>query len=367
MGIETFWNGRRVFVTGNTGFKGSWLCLWLQRLGAEVHTAALAPASGSLYETLAPWSSQRHNILDVRDGAALARVLKEAKPEIVIHMAAQPLVRRSYADPVETFSTNVMGTVNLLESVRRAGTVRTLVVVTSDKVYRNEGLGEPFAEEDTLGGEDPYSSSKACAELVSACYRDSFLRNDDIAIATARAGNVIGGGDWSEGRLIPDFMRAIEAGEPVFLRYPEAVRPWQHVLEPLSGYLMLAEALDLRAPAIPEALNFGPDPKALATVAEVVGILGSTYGLSEAWKQMPGQHPPEATTLTLDSHLASASLGWKPRLSLSETLEWTAAWYKARHDGADTRALMLAQIEAYEERAPTRELVSARARMEMAG
>lgn len=349
MGIGTFWAGRRVFVTGHTGFKGAWLCLWLQRLGAVVSSAALAPSSSpSLYGEIGPWAGQTHTLVDIRDGEALSRVVAEARPEIVLHLAAQALVRRSYAAPAETYATNVMGLVNLLEAVRGTDGVRTVLVVTSDKVYENNGAGQPFAEQDTLGGHDPYSNSKACAELVCRSYRDSFLREAGIHLATARAGNVIGGGDWSQDRLIPDFVRALEAGKPVRLRYPQAVRPWQHVLESLHGYLLLAQALDERRENLPQALNFGPAPAAFASVAQVAEALAAAYGRSEAWAPAPGPHPPEAATLTLCSDLATATLGWRPRLALEETLGWTAAWYQAHHRGADMRDFTLRQIEAYE-------------------
>jgi CDP-glucose 4,6-dehydratase len=349
LGMTNFWAGRRVFITGHTGFKGAWLCLWLERMGAEVHGAALAAEPGSLHQVVAPWPGQHHTTLDIRDRDPLAAALKAARPEIVIHMAAQALVRRSYADPVETFAANVMGTVNLLEAVRASGTVSTVLVVTSDKVYDNHGEGRPFSELDPLGGKDPYSNSKACAELVCRSYRDSFMAKEGILVATARAGNVIGD------------------GKSISLRYPDAVRPWQHVLEPLSGYLAMAEALATRQDGLPEAMNFGPDPDSFATVADVVDALSAACGLARGWEMAPGAHPPEAATLTLTSQLAAALLGWRPRLDLRETIDWTSAWYAAHRTGREMRSFTLDQIERYEALAPTSALVSVHARMAMAG
>jgi len=345
-----FWQGRRVLVTGHTGFKGAWLCLWMERLGAEVVAMGLAPQSTpALYDILAPWPGQTHRLVDVRDGAAVLDLVREAEPEIVLHLAAQALVRRSYAAPTETFATNVMGTVNLLEAVRLVDGVKAVVVVTSDKVYENDGAGRAFREADGVGGKDPYSNSKACAELVCRSYRDSFFGDDGPALATARAGNVVGGGDWSEDRLIPDFVRALAAGDAVRLRYPQAVRPWQHVLEPLAGYLDLAQALVERRGQAPEAVNFGPDPASFASVAEIVEGLGAAFGNDAPWQPAPGPHPPEAATLTLRSELAGERLGWQPRLAMDETIAWTADWYKAHRDGADMRAFSRAQIDRYEE------------------
>lgn len=352
MGLTDFWQGRRVFVTGHTGFKGAWLCLWLERLGACVSAVALAPGtSPSLYNILSPWTGADHHIGDIRDAAALAAHLKRSEPEIVIHMAAQALVRRSYEDPSDTYSTNVMGTVSLLDAVREAPSVRTVLVVTSDKVYANDGRGRAFGESDPLGGADPYSSSKACTELVCGSYAKSFLRERGVVLATVRAGNVIGGGDWGKDRLVPDFVRALDRGIPVQLRYPEAVRPWQHVLEPLGGYLTFAQALTNgdKAEGLPDALNFGPDSQDFATVAELAEELGHGFGISHAWERAPGEWRPEASVLMLNSALAGDVLGWHPRLDRRQTIEWTAAWYKAYRDGADMRDFTLRQIAAYEE------------------
>ncbi|NKK79421.1 CDP-glucose 4,6-dehydratase [Rhizobium leguminosarum] len=351
MGLTDFWNGRRVFLTGHTGFKGSWLSLWLEKLGAEVTAVSLEPETNpSLYGRLAPWNGQGHHIADIREAATFKRHFIDFEPEIVIHMAAQALVRRSYENPTETFATNVMGTANVLDAVRETPSVKTALVVTSDKVYANNGSGVPFVETDMLGGKDPYSNSKACTELVVQSYRDSFFKGRDIRLATVRAGNVIGGGDWSKDRLIPDFIRAFESSEPILLRYPDAIRPWQHVLEPLGGYLAFAEALTLAGEQeLPEALNFGPDPQSFATVCELAEALGLAHGVNDVWKPAPGKHLPEAPALTLSSALALSAIGWRPRLGLKQTIDWTAAWYKANREGADMRAFSLGQIAAYEE------------------
>ncbi len=347
MGLTDFWRGRRVFVTGHTGFKGAWLCLWLERLGASVCAVALEPTTTpSLYGRLSPWENADHHIVDIRDREALSARIAAFAPEIVIHMAAQALVRPSYDDPVGTYATNVMGTVHLLDAARAVPSVRTILVVTSDKVYANDGSARPFVEGDPLGGADPYSNSKACVELLCQSYAKSFFRERGVALATVRAGNVIGGGDWSTDRLVPDFIRAIAEGRPVQLRYPDATRPWQHVLEPLGGYLLYAQALTEsggRDP--PPALNFGPDPRGFATVAEIAEQLGQAFGASDCWSHAPG----EAPVLSLDSTLAAATIGWHPRLDRQQTIDWTAAWYKADRDGADMRSFSLGQIKAYEE------------------
>ncbi|MET0366235.1 MAG: CDP-glucose 4,6-dehydratase [Sphingobium sp.] len=352
MALTDFWRGRRVFLTGHTGFKGAWLSLWLERLGASVSAIALPPqTSPSLYALLSPWGDADHHVGDIRDAAALAAAMQAFAPEIVIHMAAQALVRPSYDDPAETFSTNVMGTVSLLDAVRHSPSVRAVLVVTSDKVYANDGSARAFVEGDPLGGADPYSSSKACTELVCRSYFKSFLRDRGVALATARAGNVIGGGDWAVDRLVPDFISALEAGQPVQLRYPDAVRPWQHVLEPLGGYLAFAEALARTGgEGLPDALNFGPDPQAFATVAELAEELGHAFGVEDhAWERAPGEWQAEAPVLTLSSALAGDVLGWHPRLDRGRTIEWTADWYKAYRDGTDMRDFTLHQIADYEE------------------
>lgn len=348
MGLTSFWQGRRVFVTGQTGFKGAWLCLWLERLGAQVTAVALPPLSTpSLYALAGAWPAS-HHITDIRDTQALSAHLTQSGAEIVIHLAAQALVRPSYADPADTFSTNVMGTVSVLDAVRSAPSVRTVLVVTSDKVYANDGSGRAFVESDPLGGSDPYSSSKACTELVCRSYAKSFLKERGVTLATARAGNVIGGGDWAQDRLVPDFIRALEQGVPVELRYPQAVRPWQHVLEPLGGYLAYAQAL-AEGTSLPDALNFGPDAQDFTTVAELADELGQGFGQNAAWTQAPGTWEAEAPMLTLDSTLAAKTLGWRPCLNRAQTIEWTVGWYNAHREGADMREFTVRQIAAYEE------------------
>ena len=345
-----FWAGRRVLVTGQTGFKGAWLCLWLERLGADVSGFALPPRTEpSLYQVVSPWSGQRHHVIDLRDPNAVAAAVRDAAPEVIFHLAAQSLVRPSYRDPLDTYATNVMGTLHLLLAARDTPGVKAVIVTTTDKVYENDSSGAAFREQDRLGGKDPYSASKACAEILTGSFRDSFLANGRRpAIATARAGNVIGGGDWSEDRLVPDVVRAIAAGRKVALRYPDAVRPWQHVLEPLRGYLILAEQLVHNPKTTPPALNFGPDPGSWLTVAQVADALGEVLGVGSGWERAPGVPQPEAATLTLSSGLARRVLGWEPLLSTQETVNWTADWYKAHRAGRDMKAVTFDQIARYE-------------------
>lgn len=349
--MSGFWQGRRVLVTGQTGFKGAWLCLWLERLGARVTAVGLQPDTDpSLHRLLSPFDGQTHHIGDIRNLGAMERLVAMAQPEIVFHLAAEALVRRSYDDPVASFATNVMGTVNLLQALRRAARLRAVVLVTTDKVYANDEAGKPFEETDRLGGKDPYSASKACTELVAQSFRASFFADGGPAIATARAGNVVGGGDWAEDRLIPDFVRAMVKGEPLRLRSPMAIRPWQHVVEPLAGYLSLAETLATRPAGMPAALNFGPDPAQFASVAKVAETLGRAFDLALPWLPAGGPNPPEAQHLRLSSKLAAETLGWRPLLSFDETLAWTADWYRAHRDGADMRSVTEAQIAAYEDK-----------------
>jgi CDP-glucose 4,6-dehydratase len=347
-----FWRGRRVLLTGHTGFKGAWMSLWLEALGADVTGYALAPvAEPSLWSILAASDragARRSLIADIRDAQRLAEAVARTDPQIVIHMAAQALVRESYRDPLGTYATNVMGTAALLQACRALRNLDCVVVVTSDKVYQNEGEGRAFVEHDSLGGHDPYSNSKACAELVTASFRDSFFA-DGPPIATARAGNVIGGGDWSEDRLIPDCVRALESGQSVMLRYPEAIRPWQHVLEPLSGYLALAERLVTAPKNTPRAVNFGPDPASFCTVHEVVEAFGARFGGKPGWVRDPAPQPPEAQALTLSSGLAEHALAWRPRLKIRESLAWTADWYLAHSAGKNMAAFSEAQIARYRE------------------
>jgi CDP-glucose 4,6-dehydratase len=341
-----YWRRRRVLVTGHTGFKGAWLSLWLQALGAEVTGLAPSPQGRrSIYRLAGVGEHMRELALDVRDGRGMIEAVRESSPEVVIHLAGQPLVRRSLQDPVSTYEINVMGTVNLLEAVRRAGgEVRSVVVVTSDKCYENPGGRRRFVESDMLGGADPYSSSKACAELVTSSYRRSFFARDDAPrIATARAGNVIGGGDWGEDRLLPDSVRAVEAGTSLRVRNPDAVRPWQHVLGPLEGYLLLAQALDVRVTAA-NAWNFGPAPGDARPVRWIVERLGELWEGRLTWVPDEGMNPLEAEHQEIDSARARLELGWSPRGSLADALGMLVAWHRAELDGEDMREVSLAQI-----------------------
>ena len=346
-----FWSGKRVFVTGHTGFKGAWLALWLASLGTRVAGYALQPPSSpSLWALVEAKAGIASTIADIRDLEALAKAIESFQPDIVFHLAAQSLVRPSYEDPVGTYATNVMGTVHVLEAVRKAGGVRALVNVTSDKCYENLETGQAYSESDPMGGRDPYSSSKGCAELVTAAYRASFPGG--AAIASARAGNVIGGGDWAQDRIVPDIVRAAVAGKAVQVRNPRAVRPWQHVLEPVAGYLELAERLHDAPATFSGGWNFGPDEKDAVPVEKVVSTFTRLWGPPASWAADQGEHPHEAHFLKLDSSKARSRLGWKPRLGLQLALEWTVGWYKTQAQGADARQLTLAQIERYMERAP---------------
>jgi CDP-glucose 4,6-dehydratase len=346
-----FWMRRRVLVTGHTGFKGAWLSLWLQSLGA--HVVGLAPdqaARECLYELAAVGEHLQHHAVDIRDADGVRDVLAGARPEIVLHLAAQPLVRRSLREPAMTYAVNVMGTVNVLEAVRLAGQeVRAVVVVSSDKCYENPGeRARRFREGDPLGGDDPYSSSKACAELVAAAYRRSFFSAEGSPrIGTARAGNVIGGGDWGEDRLIADSVRAVQTGRPLQVRNPEAVRPWQHVLNPLSGYLALAQALHAQAGAA-RAWNFGPRAGDARTVSWIVERLGELWDGALSWELDERANPPEAAHLALDSSRAERELGWRPPWDLDDALGLVVEWHRAHLEGEEMRAVSLAQIERFE-------------------
>ncbi len=349
--VERFWRGRRVLLTGHTGFKGAWMSLWLKSLGAEVTGYALSPvADPNLWSVLsgqAEGAKMPHSVIaDIRDVQRVGAVLAQADPQIVIHMAAQALVPESYRDPIGTYATNVMGTACLLQGCRSLHHLECVVIVTSDKVYENLDAARAFEESDRLGGSDPYSNSKACAELLTMSFRDSFFA-DGPPIATARAGNVIGGGDWSYDRLIPDCVRAFESGQPVQLRYPDAVRPWQHVLEPLSGYLALAQGLVEAPQATPRAVNFGPDPASFRTVREVVDAFGARIAGKPGWARDPQRRPPEAHSLMLSSALARHSLGWRPRLDIDESLSWTADWYWAYSAGENMLTFTETQIARY--------------------
>ena len=349
----SFWSGKKVFLSGHTGFKGSWMSMWLQLLGAEVTGYALSPPTKpSLFNVAQVAQGMNSVIGDIRDGNLLTNAMRQAMPDIVIHMAAQPLVRRSYVDPVETYSTNVMGTVHLLEAVRKTRSVRAVVNVTTDKCYENKEWMWGYRENEPMGGFDPYSSSKGCAELVTSAYRNSFFTaathsEHEVALATARAGNVIGGGDWAEDRLIPDILRAIEAGQSVNIRNPLATRPWQHVLEPLSGYLVLAEKLYAEGPAFAQAFNFGPAEEDARPVQWIVEQLTQQWAEGAAWHLDGGTHPHEAHYLKLDCSKAHASLGWRPRWHLGQALQAIIVWHKAHHLRRDMRALCLQQINDY--------------------
>ena len=353
-----FWQNRRVLVTGHTGFKGGWLSLWLQELGAEVFGFSIdIPTQPSLYELAGVSKGMTSVTGDVRDLRSLSDFLAETNPEIVIHMAAQSLVRRSYSHPVETFSTNIMGTVNVLEALRQSGSARVLIVVTSDKCYENFECEAGYREQDPMGGFDPYSSSKGCAELVTAAYRNSFFNPADIdshskAVASVRAGNVIGGGDWAEDRLIPDIVAALHAGQVPEIRNPEAVRPWQFVLDPLNGYLTLAEHLWRDGVTYSGAWNFGPDNADATQVANVAARLASIWAGQASWRQRdPGDQPHEATYLKLDSSKARSQLRWTPAVDLKTSLEWVVEWYKHHFSAIDAREITLAQINKFRQRA----------------
>jgi CDP-glucose 4,6-dehydratase len=344
---ERFWQGRRVFVTGHTGFKGSWLSLWLQRMGAEVAGYALAPATEpSLFVEGDVADGMASTIGDVREPMRLADALAQHRPEVVFHLAAQALVRPSYADPVGTFEVNVLGTANLLEAVRRCEDARVVVVVTSDKCYENQDWVWPYRETDPLGGHDPYSASKACAELVTASYRRSFFAGSPVAVASARAGNVVGGGDWSEDRLVPDVIRALLRDETLVLRYPGSIRPWQHVLDALGGYLVLAQAL-WQEHDLAGAWNFAPSTDDATTVEELVHRLGELLEWSSGWVQDPEASPHETATLRLDASRARAQLGWEPRFSLDQTLVSVAEWYRGHASGLPAKELAAADIDRY--------------------
>lgn len=349
-----FWAGRRVLLTGHTGFKGGWLALWLHTLGAQVYGYALpASTTPSLWDAARLQECAPGPLADIRDAARVNSAIAEYQPEIVLHLAAQPLVRASYQFPADTYATNVMGTVHLLEAVRRCAAVRAVVVVTSDKCYDNREWLWPYREQDTLGGHDPYSSSKACVELLCASWRTSFLAAGGPQLATARAGNVIGGGDWSADRLVPDALRAWERGETLALRHPGATRPWQHVLEPLHGYLLLAQALATQGGDAASAWNFGPAADGVASVSEVIGQLSTLWPGPALWHaDVPTQQPHEAGRLALDSTKARTLLGWQPRWSLAQALVRTIEWHNAWREGADMQARMLDQIAAFEDSAP---------------
>ena len=356
MAASHFWKGRRVVLTGHTGFKGSWMALWLQYLGAEVTGYALAPPTNPSLFVKADVATGMHSVIgDVRDGDRLTSTLQAAQPEMVFHLAAQPLVRHSYVDPVGTYETNVLGTIHLLEAVRRTPSVRAVVVITTDKCYENKEWIWPYRETDPLGGYDPYSSSKACAEIVTSSWRDSFFNpahyaEHNVAVASARAGNVIGGGDWASDRLIADVVRAFTAGTTLEIRNPAATRPWQHVLEPLRGYLVLGERLLAEGVEYASAWNFGPQYTDARPVEWIVRYLSGKWGGSVDWKLDSQQHVHEAQMLKLDWSKAHAALGWQPALPLPDALDYTLAWYRQEASGANPRELSMQQITSYMQR-----------------
>lgn len=343
-----FWKGKRVFLSGHTGFKGSWLAIWLRRLGAEVRGFALLPETQpSMFERLRLADDLDHVVGDLRDVDAVTRAVDGYQPEIVLHLGAQAIVRRAHREPVATFATNLQGTVHVLEACRQTPSVRAVVIVTTDKCYENPEWVWPFREVDRLGGHEPYSASKACAELATAAYRQAFFDGSGhCRAATGRAGNVIGGGDWSEARLIPDAVRAVVTGQPLRVRNQDSVRPWQHVVEPLLGYLMLAQALFTRAPNCPAALNFGPSPNQFAPVRRVADLFYAAWGPAPRWSYEPDANAPrEARLLRLDSSLAAESLGWSASGSLETAIGETASWYKAEAQGASAEELAALAIE----------------------
>jgi CDP-glucose 4,6-dehydratase len=343
-------------LTGHTGFKGSWLSLWLQQKGTELCGIALEPPTKvNLFQDAGVGREMRSVIGDIRDASLLRQTFAEHRPEIVFHLAAQPLVRTSYEDPIGTYSTNVMGTANVLEAARHTDSVRAIVVVTTDKCYENKEWIWPYRETDRLGGYDPYSNSKACAELVVSAYRNSFFNPADysrhrVAVASVRAGNVIGGGDWAEDRLVPDIMRAFMEERAVRIRNPHAIRPWQHVLEPLRGYLAVAESLCEEGAACGETWNFGPDQSDAQPVEWIVRELAEAWGAGARWDLEEGAQPHEAQNLKLDCSKAAARLGWRPQLRLKQALAMTSSWYQARLQGQDMHDFTKSQIKNYDER-----------------
>lgn len=345
-----FWRDKKVFVTGHTGFKGGWLALWLEQLGAVVTGYALAPDQHpNLCELAGVEATMRSVRGDIRDRATLVGAVKAAAPEVVFHLAAQPLVRRSYVEPTLTFETNVLGTVNILEAVRATPTVTTVVAITTDKVYENKEWVWAYRESDRLGGYDPYSSSKVCSELVISSWRQSFFAGSRaIAVSSARAGNVIGGGDWSEDRLIPDCIKAFQKLQKVVIRNPHATRPWQHVLEPLGGYLLLAEKMAEDRIAYSTAWNFGPELADVKPVGWIVDRLVSEWGGEASWSLEDEGQPHEASLLAVDATFARARLGWSPRFSLPEALERTVNWYRRLADGVPARDLVVDDILCYQ-------------------
>ena len=354
--VKTIWENRRVYITGHTGFKGSWMTLWLASLGAKIHGYALPPESEpNLFSIARVSECVEHEVGDIRNLAEMESSVAAFKPEVVFHMAAQPLVRRSYADPIGTYSTNVLGTAHVLDIIRRAPSVRAVVIITSDKCYENREWLWGYREQDRLGGFDPYSNSKACAELVTEAYRNSYFlparfAEHKVAVATARAGNVIGGGDWAEGRLIPDLVRGFLSGKPAAIRNPAAIRPWQHVLEPLAGYIVLAAHLLQDGAGFASAWNFGPAEEDAWTVGRIADALADLFGGEARWAHEIAENPHEASCLKLDASKARVMLGWRPVLPIEEALRWVAEWVVSWRQGADMQAFTLRQISEYQAR-----------------
>ena len=345
----SFWQGMRVFLTGHTGFKGSWLSLWLQSMGANLHGLALSPpTTPALFNEADVGAGMQSTIGDIRDYAEVLAAMQACEPHIVIHMAAQPLVRYSYEAPVDTYATNVMGTVHVLEAARQLGTVKAIVNVTTDKCYENNEWVWGYREDEPMGGYDPYSNSKGCSELVTNSYRRSFFQQSGIALASARAGNVIGGGDWAADRLVPDILRALEKSAPVIVRNPHATRPWQHVLEPLSGYLMLAERLYIEGQPFGEGWNFGPHDEDARPVQWIAEHMIQAWGSEASWMLDDASHPHEANYLKLDISKAKAKLNWQPRWNLAIALENITDWHRCWLDKADVKAKCLQQINDYQ-------------------
>ena len=343
-----FWQSKRVLLSGHTGFKGSWLSLWLQSMGAEVCGVSLAPPTEpSLFDQAKVADGMRHEIVDIRNFEEIDCVFQSFRPEIVIHLAAQPLVRLSYQEPIQTYATNIMGTVHILEASRRAKSVRGIVNVTTDKCYENREWVWGYREDEPMGGHDPYSSSKGCSELISSAYRRSFLEAEGIGMVTARAGNVIGGGDWAKDRLIPDIIKSLEKKDVLNIRNPTAIRPWQHVLEPLSGYLMLAKKLYLRESDVSGAWNFGPNDEDAKTVKWVAEKLSAKWGSITNLKLQSGEQPHEAHFLKLDISKAKQQLGWQPKWSLDAALDKVIDWQKAWRANENMHAKCISQISEY--------------------
>lgn len=351
--ISNFWKDKKVFLTGHTGFKGSWLSLWLQQLGARVTGYSLGiPTTPSLFALARVKDGMESIEGDVRDYEKISRAMMKSQPEIVIHLAAQPLVRKSYQDPIETYATNVMGTVHVLQAVRKCKKVKAALVVTSDKCYENQEWLWGYREQEPMGGFDPYSNSKGCAELVVSSFRKSFFSENSpqskrVAVASARAGNIIGGGDWAEDRLIPDVMSALKKKRPVIIRHPQAIRPWQHVLDPLGGYLMLIQKLVEEKSGYAEGWNFGPRDEDAKPVSWIVERLTKSWGSGISWQKDRGDHPHEAQYLKLDCSKARTKLGWQPHWNLEMALDKIVEWYRAYGSQQDMRAVTLRQIDAY--------------------